>query len=399
MLYFLYPQLRKLSGAERLILRLASHSTAQGKRVTIVTNYLDSACRPDLDPRVALAETGARVISFGSHYLNAALEYLHSIRLLEHIGDDAEAITFFGPPSLPALAWSKQFGRARAPHLYFCYEPPRFIYDDTREVTTRLGAAGFLARPAFALYKRLDRAMANRADALLANSDFAAERLRAAYGQRAEVITHGVDLGAPSPAAVESLRARYQLDGKCVLLTVNFLHPRKRIDLFLRSFQQIRARVPNATALIVGLGPERARLEALARELKVEEATIFTGFVRDEELTAFYELANVYLHTGKLESFGLSVLEASAAGVPVVSVDEGGPREIVSDGESGILVEANPEAIANAAVSLLGDDLRRTAMGEAGRRRALRNYSWERGAHAFLQVVERTCMWQVTKAR
>lgn len=327
MLYFLYPQLRKLSGAERLILRLAAHTADLGHRVTLVTNYFDSSCRPDLDSRVELVETGVRAEFFHNHYLDAGLEYVYSMRLSGRVEANAEAITFFGPPSLPALAWSKRFGNRRLPHLYFCYEPPRFIYADTAEVVARLGATGFLARPSFWLYKFLDRAMVRRADALLANSVFGAERLRAAYGQRAEVITHGVDFAEPTPAAIEALRSRHALSGKFVLLTVNFLHPRKRIDLFLRSFQLIRARAPNAVALIVGTGPESARLVALARELKVEDSAIFTGFVRDEELPAYYGLASLYVHTGKLESFGLSVLEASAAGLPIVSVDEGGPRD------------------------------------------------------------------------
>ncbi len=197
MLYLLYPQLRKLSGAERLILRLAAHTAALGQRVALLTNYFDSSCRPDLDPRVQVVETGARANFFRNHYLDAALEYLYSIRLLKLIGTDAEAVTFFGPPSLPALAWSKQFAREGAPHLFFCYEPPRFIYDDRREVVERLGAVRVLARPSFRLYKFLDRAMVRRADALLANSAFAAERLHTAYGRRAVVIdpvhTHGIE--------------------------------------------------------------------------------------------------------------------------------------------------------------------------------------------------------------
>jgi glycosyltransferase involved in cell wall biosynthesis len=389
-LYFLYPQLRKLSGAERLILRLASHVTARGRGVTLVTNYFDSTCRPDLDPRVEVRETGLRVGLFSNHYLNAAFEYLYSIRLLRLVGGDAEAVTFFGPPSLPALAWSKQFARGRVPHLYFCYEPPRFLYDDTREVLARLGAAGYLAPLIFFLYKHIDRAMVRRADVLLGNSIFGAARLQAAYGRRAQVITHGVDLGTPPPAGLEALRARYHLDGRRVLLTVNFLHPRKRIDLLLRAFQIIHSQVPDSIALIVGSGPERTRLEALARQLRVEDAAIFTGFVDDDELPVFYALAQVYLHTGKMESFGLSVLEASAAGLPVVSVDEGGPREIVLDGQSGVLVDANPTAISDATIGLLEDDVRRAAMGEVARRRAFRDFSWDRGAQTFLEIVDRT---------
>lgn len=392
MLYFLYPQLRKLSGAERLILRLASHTAGLGKEITLITNYFDESCRPDLDSRVQVVETGARPNLFRNHYLDATTEYLYSILLPGRVRGDAEAITFFGPPSLPSLAWSKRFGYKHAPHLYFCYEPPRFIYDDTSEVVSRMGVVGQVARPFFGLYKLIDRVMAQRADALLANSVFGAERLHAAYGRSAEVITHGVDIERATTAEVDALRMRYSLGGKCVLLTVNFLHPRKRIDLFMRSFQLIRSQVPDAVALIVGAGPESERLQGLARELKVEGATLFTGFVRDEELPAHYALANLYMHTGKLESFGLSVLEACAAGIPVVSVNEGGVREIIVDGETGALVPADASSLADASVALLRDRARREAMGEAARRRVLQKYSWEEGARTFLRVVEKTSL-------
>jgi glycosyltransferase involved in cell wall biosynthesis len=387
MLYFLYPQLRKLSGAERLILRLAAHAAELGAPLTLITQYLDATCRPALDPRVRVIETGQRANLFHNHYLDAAVEYVYSLRLLKHVGSDAAALTFFGPPSLPALFWSKWVQRRPAPHLYFCYEPPRFIYDDTPEITARLGALGLLARPLFALYKTLDRTMAQCADALLANSAFGAQRLHTAYGRAATVITHGADFEPPVPAQVEALCARHRLAGKCVLLTVNFLHPRKRIDLFLRAFRLIHARRPNAVALVVGAGPERARLQGLTRELQLDPAVIFTGFVPDAELPAYYALADLYIHTCKLESFGLSVLEASAAGVPVVAVNEGGPREIVVDGETGALVAASPEAIANAAVGLLDDPARRTALGAAAQRRVRENYSWTRGAEIFLDTV------------
>ena len=388
MLYFLYPQLRKLSGAERLILRLAAHTVELDAAVTLVTHFVDDTCRPALDLRVNLIETGRRARLFRNHYFDAPLEYLYSVNLLGRVGRDASALIFFGPPSLPALYWSKHVERRARPHLYFCYEPPRFIYDDAREITARLGMAGAVAGPAFSIYKIVDRTFTRSADVLLANSLFGAERLHAAYRRDATVITHGVDLARPTPAQIESLRMRYHLAGRSVLLTVNFLHPRKRIDLFLRTLQLVRAGVPNAAGLVVGAGPEAVRLHTLAHELQLDDAVIFTGFVPDQELPAYYALADLYLHTGKLESFGLSVLEASAAGVPVIAVNEGGPREIVADGESGRLVAADPEALAAAAGALLRDDARRIEMGAAGQRRVTEHYSWSRGAQTLLQVVQ-----------
>lgn len=387
MLYFLYPRLRKLSGAERLILRLATYTTELGAPVTLVTHHFDSVCRPALGPQVHLVETGRRLNLTGNHYLNAPLEYLSGIQLLSLIPADARAITFFGPPSLPALAWRAQRRRDKIPLLYFCYEPPRFAYDDTREVTARMGAPGKIATPFFELYKRIDRAMVRRADALLANSAFGAERLRAAYGRAATVITHGADFAPPTPDAVAAVRARYALAGRRVLITVNFLHPRKRLDLFLRTVARVAAVQRDTAALVVGSGPEEAALDQLASELGLENVVRLTGFVPDDELPAYYAASDVYLHTARLESFGLSVLEASAAGLPVVSVNEGGPREIIAHGESGLLVEPTAEALAGSVVALLNDEPRRAAMGAAAARRVRARYDWAVGAREFLDVV------------
>src|SRR5581483_739653 len=236
----LYPRLHKLSGAERLILRLASYTTQLGAPVTLVTHYFDPSCAPALAPEVQLVQTGERLQVFRNHYLNAPFEYLASLRLLGQIGGDAAALVLFGPPSLPALAWASFTRKRRVPLLYFCYEPPRFIYEDAHAVTARMGWSGKFARPGFGVYKALDRKMVQRADALLANSQFGAARLRQAYGRAATVITHGADLAPATPQAVETVRAQYGLADRFVLLTVNFLHPRKRIDLFLRACAKLK---------------------------------------------------------------------------------------------------------------------------------------------------------------
>ncbi|OQY84450.1 MAG: hypothetical protein B6D41_15710 [Chloroflexi bacterium UTCFX4] len=389
MIYFVYPRLRKLSGAERLILRLASAIVLTGAPVTLVTHYFDACCAPALAPTVRLWQTGDRLQVFKNHYLNAPFEYLHSLRLLKFIGADARAVVFFGPPSLPALAWFSR-RRARVQKLYFCYEPPRFIYDDAAQVTQRMGLSGRVARPFFSLYKMLDRAMTRRADTLLANSHFGATRLRAAYGRAATVITHGADLAPASAEQIRAARAQYALDEKFVLLTVNFLHPRKRLDLFLRAVAELKTRAPNVVALVVGAGPENDALRALAEELRIAEATRFTGFVADEQLPAYYAASDVYAHTGKNESFGLSVLEASAAGLPVIAVNEGGPREIIENAVSGFLVDATPRALADAAFLLWRDAARRQQMGAAGKRRAAEMYAWTRGAQDFLGALWRS---------
>ena len=387
-IYFLCPRLRKLTGGERLVLKLAEHLTLEGQPVKIVTHYLSETCRPVLADQVGLIETGHQLNVFHNHYLNAPLEYLMSPALLGEIGEDAEGICFFGPPSLPALWWAKIAKGVKVPCLYFCWEPPRFLYSDQKEVVSRMGMAGKLTHPLLPLYRRLDKRMTTQADAILTVSDFAAGQIEQAYGLTAYAITLGPSaIGPPDPRRVAELRERYGLaNAQGTVLTVNHLHPRKRIDLFLHAMKHVVMNMPRAIALIVGTGPERRRLLNLRQELGLEKNVILCGFVPEKDLAAHYALSEIYVHTAKLESFGLSVIEAEANGLPVVSVDEGGPKETILSGQTGFLTKAEPASLANKILYLLQNRRQARQMGRAGQKYVTSKYRWEQGAREFLRI-------------
>jgi glycosyltransferase involved in cell wall biosynthesis len=396
-LVFFYPQFKKLTGAERLILKLADYTAQQlGTEgdVMLLTHRFAGECRPALGKGVRLVETGWPLEVTGNHYMDAAVEYALGPALALRLPfRRLSGVVFFGPPSVPAMWFARRIlfplvGK-RVPALYFCFEPPRFIYSDTSDIVARLGGIGRLLRPAFALYRELDRRMVGAAHRVLSNSPYGSRRIWAAYKRKAVVIEHGVDFATPTAEEVSGLRARYGLDGRVAAVTVNHLHPRKRIDLFLRSVHLASQKVPNATALVVGEGPERERLYSLARELGMEvgREVVFTGAVPEEELPAHYALGNVYVHTGREESFGLSVIEALRLGLPVVSVDEGGPRDTVQHGVSGCLVAPTPEALGDAIAVLLSQPDRAWRMGRAGARFVGERFRWERGAATLLGVL------------
>jgi len=387
-IYFLCPCLRKLTGGERLVLKLAEHLTLEGQPVKIVTHYLSETCRPALADQVGLIETGHQLNVFHNHYLNASLEYLMSPALLGEVGEDAEGICFFGPPSLPALWWAKTAKRVEIPCLYFCWEPPRFLYSDQEEVVSRMGIAGKLTRPLFPLYRQLDKRMITQADAILTVSDFAARQIEQAYGLTAYAITLGPSaIGPADSRRVTELWKQYGLvNAEGTILTVNHLHPRKRIDLFLQAMKLVVMNMPRATALIVGTGPERRRLLDLRQKLGLEKNVILCGFVPEKDLAAHYALSDIYVHTAKVESFGLSVLEATANGLPVVSVDEGGPKEIVLPGRTGFLTRPEPESIAKKILYLLQNRRQARQMGRAGQKYVTSKYRWEEGAQEFLRI-------------
>lgn len=390
---FIYPQIKKLTGAQRLILALAGAicKLSPNYRVSLLTHYFASECRPALPPQVQLIETNLNLNRTGNHYLDSLIEYGSVPFLLKYLPADTDAICFFGPPSLPGLWWGKHLKHLRQPLLYFCYEPPRAAYTDRIEVSQRMGLAGKIAYPLFGLYRPLDKYLAHQAAAVLVNGQYGQSLIAATYHLSSTVITHGFELPVLSDeqAVVEQLRTRYHLEQKAVILTVNHLHPRKRIDLLLQAMPKILEAQPNAVALIVGQGPEEANLKKLMAKLGLNSSqVVFAGFVPETELAAYYKVAQLYAHLGKAESFGLAVLEASATGLPVVAADEGGPREILSDDETGFLVEATPQAFAQKISWLLQHPERARQMGQAGAEKISQRYTWEQGAKDFIAIAE-----------
>jgi glycosyltransferase involved in cell wall biosynthesis len=147
------------------------------------------------------------------------------------------------------------------------------------------------------------------------------------------------------------------------------LVPVKGVDCLLEAFALVRAAAPQAHLVVVGGGPERDGLLAKARRLGLDGCVTFAGLRRDvaDLLAAFDVVAVPSLNEG----MGKAAVEAMAAGLPVVASAVSGLREVVRDGETGILVPpADPGRLADAILQLLRDPVLRVRMGAAGRARA-----------------------------
>ena len=186
----------------------------------------------------------------------------------------------------------------------------------------------------------------------------------------------GMDQGA--------VRARYGLNGRRWLLSVARLTPHKGIDTGLRVLARIREIYPDLGYAVVGSGDQLAALESMARKLGVTDRVRFLTAVPDSDLPAVYNTAEIYLGLSRLtdlaaEGFGISLVEASASGVPVVAGRSGGIPEAVRDGESGLLVDAErPEEVSRALCSLLDDRALAQRLGAAGRQAVESYYNWDR---------------------
>lgn len=184
---------------------------------------------------------------------------------------------------------------------------------------------------------------------------------------RGELSARGVADAVRVPAAVPE--AALLGDGHSILC-VGRLVPRKGHDVLLRAAARQEHRAP---VVIVGDGPERGRLTALARSLGLSHRVEFTGWLPPEDLERRWADAAVFAMPcrteaqGDTEGFGLVFMEAAARGLPAVAGGEGGAREAVSQGETGLVLDdpRDPDAVAEALDSLLADPALRARYGAA----------------------------------
>jgi glycosyltransferase involved in cell wall biosynthesis len=134
------------------------------------------------------------------------------------------------------------------------------------------------------------------------------------------------------------------------------------------------------SAVLVGDGPEREPLEALAAELGLAERLVITGWRSDAR--AYLGAVDVFCLPSRYEGFPLAILEAMLGGLPVVATRVGSVAEAVLEGETGLLVAEDPEALREALRRALDPETGRR-LGEAGRRRALERFSVEAMAHGY----------------
>lgn len=234
------------------------------------------------------------------------------------------------------------------------------------------------------------------AEQIFANSDFTRRRL-ADFGvtRPIDLMHPGVDTRRFSPEG-PNFRSRLSLEGRPILGTLSRLVERKGLDMVLRALPRVLAEFPQAVYLVVGDGPDRPRLEGLAEELGVASAVRFAGEAGEETLPDWFRTCDVFVlpsreiqSSGHVEGFGIVFLEAGACGIPVIGGRSGGVVEAVQDGVTGVLVNpGDSEDLAEALLKILRNPDRARAMGQAGRTRAERAFTWENAQIPFAEFVD-----------
>ena len=237
--------------------------------------------------------------------------------------------------------------------------------------------AGYLHRYGMSVAKpMIDRFVANTHNAAtvtLAPTPIARDALTDLGVTNLSVWGRGVDLDGFHPNNrfaddTIAFRQRNAPNGEHIIGYVGRLAAEKQVDRFRELVG-----VPNTHIVLIGDGPDRARLEAMFPS----GSATFLGSLSGHELHIAYASMDVFVHFGTEETFGQTIQEAQAAGVPVVAPRSGGPIHLIDSGVDGILFDVNSTDSPRIAVQHLVDDAGlRSRMGEAGRRRVL-GKSWE----------------------
>jgi len=277
---------------------------------------------------------------------------------------------------LPAL-W-RGIGRAQVVHLFansgwawHVLAAPALFMARWRGVPAIVNYHGGQADEFFARAPRhVLRALARAA--LRVTPSIFLQRVFARHGLTAEVVPNIIDLSRFTPRPL-----RAALDGPHLIVTRN-LEALYDIPTALGAFAQVRAQHPGARLTVAGTGPERAALQRLTAELGVAAAVRFAGRIDNADIAALYASADVLLNPSRADNMPISILEALASGVPVVSTCAGGIPDMVAHERTALLVPVgDADAMAASALRLLGDPALAQRLREAGIAEAAR-YAWPR---------------------
>lgn len=207
--------------------------------------------------------------------------------------------------------------------------------------------------------------------------------------KKVEVIPFGIDLTRFHPTK----ERKFYNPEDIVIGTIKSLEKKYGIIDLVYAFKIIKNKFPELSLklLIVGRGSLEGEIKKLVKELNLENCTTLTGFVSPNEVEKYHNELDIFVavSTEDSESFGVSILEASACEKPVIVSDKGGLKEVVENNITGIIVPANnPLKLADAMERLIQDKELSNSLGKAGRIRVLRHYDWENSLFEMIKNYE-----------
>ena len=375
-------------GAKRALHGFVRHLTETGHRVdAFLPDTADEAYLPLA--RVAhrcvtfpVRRTVAGVIASTLRYVPSPSSILGDLaRVQRRIADDIDKgeydVVFVEQDRYVLSPFVLKF--VQTPTVYYCQQP----YRSNEGILRRLSQPRHdgLIRTLWSRHvvskamAAIDRQNAAAAHYILANSCFSREAILGAYGLNAFVCYLGVDVGLFKPTGV---------DRENLVLSVGALIANKGYDFLVKSFARIAERIRPPLVIVANSvdRPWRRYIEQLAAQLGVRLE--IRTMVSEVELCLYYNKAKLFAYAPYLEPFGLAPLEAMACGAPVIAIKEGGIRESVLDGETGVLTQRDEGLFAEAVTELLYDEKKREGLAERGIEAIRRSWTQELATERLL---------------
>lgn len=198
------------------------------------------------------------------------------------------------------------------------------------------------------------------------------EKFLEKYGElrRTDFIPNAISLSRFKNADGKQIKKKYGLEGKLTLVFAGRLAPEKKLEFLLRAFLKITTEIPNAHLLFIGDGPSWESLQKQVRRFQLGQNVTFTGMIPYERIPDYLAAAELFVMTSTTEVKPLALLEAMAAGIPVVAVEATGAVDTITSGINGILTREKEEEFAEAVMALLRNEEKRREMGAMAGKKA-----------------------------
>jgi len=368
----IYPSFTQWGGAEQAVLNGIRALSEAGHEVTLFTSAYDTTRYPPITmPRVHLVEMG------GYGFMEGIGGTIRQVRLLSRLLRGFDLVI---ASSFPAHLWAT-LGDHGVPVVWWCMEPkrnlyPAILYEEApgfgahayRTTHNYSGLAGIirlirhdphvlLPYPVRAFGQRLlDQRAVARTAAIWTISPYMASKIAHIYrGRQAEIVWVGVSM--PDPVM--------RVDQEAIFLVTTRLEPIKNAATVLHAAALLGNRLAQIRLVVVGDGSELDSLRALASNLGITNRVLFTGHIPTDARNDWYARCLCVIYPALAEPLGLPCIEAALMARAVIADRRGGPADLITDHETGVLVDMTvPRQLADAMLSILDDPDRAHSMGQ-----------------------------------
>lgn len=231
------------------------------------------------------------------------------------------------------------------------------------------------------------RILMKNADAALALTEHMRMVIQNIYMRRVLVVPNGVDLKLYNNISRDN--ARKKLNIACsnfILIFVGRFAPVKGLPFLIAAVSMIKNEIPNIKLLLIGYGDEQDNLKESVKKLNLENNIVFLGPIENTEIPAYLSASDVFVLPSLSEGLPLVILEAMAAGLPIIATKITGMPEIIQEGKNGFLVEpANPNDLADRIIYLCNNSLVRKYISENNKAKS-EHFGWEKIAEKLEDI-------------